>query len=166
MALTHISVTCVSTSYLFSTILRPCLVTSIALALDLCFINLFLSFILFLVVVVFYRSQGLTQVPHALDNCSSKVCVGELPTLQRSNISCHYSTWWFHKKLPTLERISCIYLTCWKGFSGTSLLQIWSSFLFHFCSWAQLFNSSCKGKEKESCNGNWILVFNLFTSVE
>ena len=41
--------------------------------------NVYFQF--FVVFCVFFRSQGLTQVPHVLDNCSSKVGVGQLPAL-------------------------------------------------------------------------------------
>ena len=41
----------------------------------LCFV------IFFIVFVSFFRSQGLTQVPRVLDNCSSKVGVSQLPAL-------------------------------------------------------------------------------------
>ena len=40
----------------------------------------------------YYRSQGLTQVPHVLDNCSSKVCIGQLPTLERKKDSHNVET--------------------------------------------------------------------------
>ena len=41
--------------------------------------NVYFQF--FVVFCVFFRSQGLTQVPHVLDNCSSKVGVSQLPAL-------------------------------------------------------------------------------------
>ena len=45
--------------------------------------NVYFQF--FVVFCVFFRSQGLTQVPHVLDNCSSKVGVGQLPALLGKN---------------------------------------------------------------------------------
>ena len=55
-----------------------------------------------------------------------------------------------------------LHLGWWKKrFSSTSLLQIWSSFLFHVWSLAQLFNSSCNGKEMESWSGKWFLLFKM-----
>lgn len=71
MAFTHRSVMCVSSSYLFTTF-----------RLELGILPLPWHIHLLCRYIVLYRSR-LTQVPQALDNCSSKVCIGELPALER-----------------------------------------------------------------------------------